>query len=325
MNRSLFTKRIFLKPYEYPELLDFKDAIRNSYWIHTEFNFTGDIQDFRVNVTPTEKSVITRAILSISQVEVTVKRYWGDLYYIFPKPEIDAVGATFADSEVRHQDAYSFLLEKLGMNELFLKIPEFEPLMKRIEYMDKFMRDRNLSKQQQIISLALFSMFIEHNSLFSQFLIIMSFNKHKTLFKGISNAVEATSKEEEIHGKFGIELYRILRTEHSDLFTPEFFAQLEEMSNEAFKAEMDIVDWIFEEGDLSFITKAEVKNYLMHRYNNSLQNIGLEGIYEVDKKLLERTKWFDEEILATKENDFFNKRSTDYSKKQKEFTEDDLF
>lgn len=29
-------------------------------------------------------------------------------------------------------------------------------------------------------------------------------------------------KEEEIHGKFGIALYEILRDEHSELFTPEF-------------------------------------------------------------------------------------------------------
>ena len=44
--RRLFVPRFEIKPYEYPELLEFKDAIRHSYWLHTEFNFTGDIQDF---------------------------------------------------------------------------------------------------------------------------------------------------------------------------------------------------------------------------------------------------------------------------------------
>ena len=32
-------KRINLKPYEYPELNEYVDAIRHSYWIHTEFKF----------------------------------------------------------------------------------------------------------------------------------------------------------------------------------------------------------------------------------------------------------------------------------------------
>ena len=41
-------------------------------------------------------------------------------------------------------------------------------------------------------SVLLFSLFIEHVSLFSQFLIMMSFNKDKNLFKGISNVVEST-------------------------------------------------------------------------------------------------------------------------------------
>ncbi|MCB0744514.1 MAG: ribonucleotide reductase, partial [Ignavibacteriae bacterium] len=35
--------------------------------------------------------------------------------------------------------------------------------------------------------------------------------------------------------------------------------------------------------------------------------------------------WFDEEIIGTKDNDFFNKRGTTYSKKQKSITANDLF
>lgn len=141
-------------------------------------------------------------MLAISQVEVNVKRFWGELYRYFPKPEMDDVGGTFAESEVRHKDAYSFLLEKLGLNEMFSQIHEIEPLMNRIRYMESFMKDKDAGKGEFVLSLVLFSLFVEHISLFGQFIIMMSFNKHKNLFKGISNAVEATSKEEEIHGKF---------------------------------------------------------------------------------------------------------------------------
>ena len=42
---SIFTPRINILPYQYPELLKYKDAIRHSYWIHTEFNFTSDINN----------------------------------------------------------------------------------------------------------------------------------------------------------------------------------------------------------------------------------------------------------------------------------------
>ncbi|WP_373766759.1 ribonucleotide-diphosphate reductase subunit beta [Glaesserella sp.] len=325
MSRNIFQKRIQIKPYEYPELLEFKDAIRHSYWLHTEFNFTGDIQDYRTNINDHERHVLTRAMLAISQVEVNVKRFWGELYRYFPKPEMDDVGGTFAESEVRHKDAYSFLLEKLGLNDMFTQITAIEPLMNRIRYMEDFMREKDTGKGQFVLSLVLFSLFVEHISLFGQFLIMMSFNKHKNLFKGISNAVEATSKEEEIHGRFGIALYEILRDEHSELFTPAFFEELKTLSSQAFEAERSILDWIFEEGDLSFITRATVENYIMNRYNNSLMTLGLEPPYDVDPALLKETEWFDIEILSTKETDFFNKRSTDYSKKMKQITADDLF
>ncbi|MDE3973205.1 ribonucleotide-diphosphate reductase subunit beta [Glaesserella parasuis] len=325
MARNIFEKRIQIKPYEYPELLEFKDAIRHSYWLHTEFNFTGDIQDYRTNINDHERHVLTRAMLAISQVEVNVKRFWGELYRYFPKPEMDDVGGTFAESEVRHKDAYSFLLEKLGLNDMFTQIAEIEPLMKRIRYMEDFMREKDTGKGQFVLSLVLFSLFVEHISLFGQFIIMMSFNKHKNLFKGISNAVEATSKEEEIHGRFGIALYEILRDEHSELFTPEFFEELKNLSQQAFEAERGILDWIFEEGDLSFISRKTVENYIMNRYNNSLSILGLEPPYDVDPDLLKETEWFDIEIISTKETDFFNKRSTDYSKKMKQITADDLF
>ena len=51
----------------------------------------------------------------------------------------------------------------------------------------------------------------------------------------------------------------------------------------------------------------------------------MQPIFEVDKKVLETTKWFDIEITGTKEGDFFYKKSVDYNKKSKSITADDLF
>lgn len=65
-----------MKPYEYPELLEYVDAIRHSYWIHTEFNFTSDVQDFKVNVTDAERNALKNTMLAIAQIEVSVKTFW---------------------------------------------------------------------------------------------------------------------------------------------------------------------------------------------------------------------------------------------------------
>ena len=195
--RNIFERRMTLKPFEYPELYEYVPAIRHSYWIHTEFNFTSDIQDFKTHLSESEKNAIKNAMLAISQIEVAVKNFWGDIYHKIPKPEVGAVGSTFAESEVRHTDAYSHLLEILGLNTEFKNLKKNPVIMKRVRYLDAALTSSKSENEREYTeSILLFSLFIEHVSLFSQFLIIMAFNKHKNMLKGISNVVEATSKEE---------------------------------------------------------------------------------------------------------------------------------
>lgn len=320
---SIFTERIKIKPYEYPHLIDYLEAITNSYWLHTEFNYTSDIQDFKVTMSPTERDVMKRALLSIAQMEMSVKNFWTDIKKQLPKPEIGMVGDTFGESEVRHARAYAHLVEILGLDEEYEKLFESVEFNKRLEFLD--FDSLKGDREEYAKRVLAFSLIVELVSLFSQFLVVMSFNKHRNTFKGVSNVVEATSKEEVIHGLFGIELFNIMREENPEWFDEQFKAQVYTICEHAFLDEQDLVGWIFQDGDLEFLSKAEVMEFVKNRMNNSLEKIGYEPLFDVDKELLSKTQWFNEEITATKHTDFFNKRSIGYSKKQKSITSNDLF
>jgi ribonucleoside-diphosphate reductase beta chain len=323
---DIFERRIALKPYEYPQLNQYVDAIRHSYWIHTEFNFIADIQDFKVNLNPVEQSAIKNAMLAISQIEVAVKNFWGDIYKKMPKAEIGAVGATFAESEVRHHDAYSHLLEILGLNNEFRNLKKNPVIMRRVNYLDNALKNsKSVDDKDYSESIMLFSLFIEHVSLFSQFLIIMAFNKHKNMLKGISNVVEATSKEEQIHGNFGIDIINIIKKENPTWFTKDHDDLVRNTCIEAYESESEIIDWIFEEGEIDFLPSAVVKEFVKERFNRSLKSIGITPVFEVDTILLRESEWFDDEIVGTKHGDFFDKRSVNYNKRSKSITSDDLF
>jgi len=323
---NIFEKRINLKPYEYPQLNDYVDAIRHSYWIHSEFNFTSDIQDFKTRLTVVEQNAIKNTMLAISQIEVAVKSFWGDIYHKMPKPEIGSVGATFAESEVRHHDAYSHLLEILGLNNEFKNLKKKPVIMRRVHYLETALKNaKSEDNKEYAESILLFSLFIEHVSLFSQFLIIMAFNKHKNMLKGVSNVVEATSKEEQIHGDFGIDVIRIIKDENPTWFDEEHSMLVRELCEEAFSSESKLVDWIFEAGELDFLPKNVINEFIKQRFNNSLESIGIDKVFDVDNSLLEQTEWFDDEIIGTKHGDFFVKRSINYSKRTKSITSDDLF
>ncbi|MGB6151455.1 MAG: ribonucleotide-diphosphate reductase subunit beta [Pricia sp.] len=323
---NIFEKRINLKPYEYPELYEYVPAIRHSYWIHTEFNFTSDIQDFKTSLSEVERSAIKNTMLAISQIEVAVKSFWGDIYHKMPKPEIGSVGATFAESEVRHADAYSHLLEILGLNQEFKNLKKKPVMMKRVQYLETALKNaKSEDNREYAESILLFSLFIEHVSLFSQFLIIMAFNKHKNVLKGISNVVEATSKEEQIHGDFGIDIIKIIKNENPDWFDVEHSLMIQQMCTDAFTAESKIVDWIFEKGEVDFLPKNVINEFIKNRFNTSLESIGVAKVFEIDESLLNETEWFDDEIIGTKHGDFFVKRSINYSKRTQSITSDDLF
>ncbi len=324
--RNIFEKRVNLKPYQYPELYEYVPAIRHSYWIHTEFNFTSDIHDFKTRLSDSERNAIKNTMLAISQIEVAVKSFWGDIYHKIPKPEVGSVGATFAESEVRHADAYSHLLEILGLNKEFKNLKKNPIIMRRVQYLESALSSAKSEDDRKYSeSVLLFSLFIEHVSLFSQFLIIMAFNKHKNMLKGVSNVVEATSKEEQIHGDFGIDLIKIIKEEKPEWFDQDFEYRIQDLCLKAYKAESGIIDWIFEQGELDFLPKAQVNEFIKDRFNRSLESIGVKKMFECNESLLLETEWFNDEIIGTKHGDFFDKRSINYSKRTQSITSDDLF
>ena len=153
----------------------------------------------------------------------------------------------------------------------------------------------------------------------------MAFNKHKNQLKGVSNVVEATSKEEQIHGDFGIDLIKIIKSENPDWFDFIYEKRIQDMCKSAFEAESKIIDWIFEKGELDFLPKKQINEFIKDRFNRSLQSIEVEPVFKTDESLLSKTEWFNDEIIGTKHGDFFVKRSINYSKRTQSITGEDLF
>jgi ribonucleoside-diphosphate reductase beta chain len=321
----IFQPRASIKPYEYPEVVEFAKPIREAFWTVDHFNFAKDVQDYQVLLTPLERSAIKRTLLAISQVEVKVKEFWGDLYKVFRKSEFNIVSSTFAECESRHMETYSELLERLGLNNEFDHILEVPAIAARVDYISEAMKHASsTNRQQYIMTLTLFSLFIENVSLFSQFAIIKSFSKERNTLKAVDNAVQATQKEELVHGMFGTFLINLVKKEVPEWFGAEFYEVVRTACLKAYAAELNIIDWIFEEGELEFLPKTVLHSFLKKRFNESVVGIGGEPIFDEDDiGDLSSLKWFDEEIRAATHVDFFDKKSPNYAKT--EISANDLF
>ena len=323
---GIFDKRISYKPFEYPEVLQFIEAINKSYWVHSEVDFTADVQDFHSQLEPHEKNAIKHALLAIAQIEVNVKTFWGNLYNHLPKPELNGLGATFAECEFRHSEAYSRLLEVLGYNDEFLNVVDIPAVKDRIDYLSKVLKNANSQDPKSYVSsLLLFSILIENVSLFSQFAIILSFTRFKGYMKNVSNIIAWTSVDEQIHANGGIYLINKIREEQPYLLTDEDIESIYDLVDESIEMESNILDWIFELGEIQHVSKKNLLDFMKYRVDDSLKKIGMKTRYNVSPEDYKPMVWFEEEVFANSMDDFFAKRPVDYTKHDKSITANDLF
>lgn len=316
---SVFDKRLGYKPFEYPEVMQFVDAINRTFWVHSEVDFTADTQDFLSNLNEVEKEVVKRSLLSIAQVEVGVKAFWGDLYNYFPKPEFNCLGATFAECEVRHSEAYARLLEVLGYTDEFSKVVEVPIFKKKFELIDEFMKNN----QNIVWKLIFFTIVIENTSLFSQFANILSFTRFKGYLKNTSNIIAWTSVDEQTHANGGIYLINLLRDEG---FIPDDIqVRLEDAITKYMAYETELLEWIYEKGELDFFTKEDMLNFMRFRVDEALSKMGFKKMFKITTEQLKPMKWFEEDVFANELDDFFAKRPTAYTKHDKSITANDLF
>lgn len=322
----IFEEQLSRKPDHYPWAQEFIEAIHSGFWTDKEFSFNSDIQDFKINLNQKERDIISKSLSAIGQIEIQVKKFWSKLGENLPHPSLYDLGFAMANTEVIHGNAYERLLESLGMNSIFeenLKVP---CLLNRVKYLrkynHKYYKD---SKKQYVYSIVLFTLFIENISLFSQFYVINWFYKNKNVLKDTNQQVKYTRQEEQIHALVGIKIINEIKKEHPELFDEELINRILHESDEAIKSECDIIDWIIGDYDENGLNGNILKEFIKFRLNESLKQIKVEPVYDIDQSLISQTDWFDETLLGNTSTDFFHSRPVEYSKNNKSFDPEELF
>ena len=322
----IFDEQIARKPDHYPWTADFIKAMHNGFWSSDEFSFNSDIHQFKTEMCEEEREIIKRTLSAIAQIEVAVKKFWAKLGDNLPHPSITDLGYVMANVEVIHNNAYEKLLTVLGLNHVFEENLKLDIIKGRVNYLRKYNHKYyNDSKKQYIYSLALFTIFVENVSLFSQFYIINWFNRYKNVLKDTSQQTAYTVREEMLHFLTGVKIINTIREEYPELFDSELEERIVHEAQQALISEFKIVDWMLDNFNEEGLNSDILKEFIKNRMNESLQQIGFNTAFEVNKELLAETMWFEEEILGNNMSDFFHKRPVEYSKKSQSFDESNLF
>lgn len=318
---GLQTYRENYKPFEYQEPLNFIAQINKSYWTHDEVSFTGDVQDYQA-LDHIKRSYTKRSMLMVSTIEVTIKMFWGGLYSMFPKPELNGLGVTLAENEFRHSEAYSRLGDVVGYNDEMKEILNVPAIKNMVDFLNTELKSDNV-----FTKIGLFGLTTENGLLFESFATIYSNTRFDGVMKNISNMVAWTSVDEQIHANVATWLLNTLMLENNmskdEMLKHE--GEFREVIMKFMDLMSDIRDWIFEEGEPEHFTKVDLENFTKRRIDDALHNIGFSKIFNITDSEYEPMEWFDQEVFANTLDDFFAKRPVDYTKHDKPITGADLF
>jgi ribonucleoside-diphosphate reductase beta chain len=319
---SLLDPRFTFKPFEYEFATYYSKLINDSYWTHTKVNFDGDRLGF-YRLPEKERNILKRCALCISQIEIPIKKFWVSVGELIPKPEFYILGVTNGEAEARHSLAYSQLLTFLGLEHEFIDFMKNPVIQNRFAWLSK---DRPTVSASIAKSIAVFAMLIENVSLFSQFLIMLSYKRKLGEMKNIANMIEWTIYDETAHFMSGAYIYKTLIKEYPSVNTEAFQNDIYEIAEQSIYHEEKIVDYILDGHELPFLKKDTIIEFIKNRVNLSMLDLNLKPVFNnLNQELLKETFWFEEKFKGTSHDDFFSNRPVQYAMNNVSFSQESVF
>lgn len=309
---GLQDKRINYRPFLYEKAYEFWTKQQQAHWLPSEVQMSGDIQDWKLKLSESEKDVIGGVLKGFIQTELVVNDYWTQrVAKWFPHPEIVMMATTFGSFESIHTIAYAQLNDSLGIEDYDAFL--YEPTAKaKIDRLTEIPLES--SKTEIAKSLAVFSGFTEGVSLFSSFAILFNFSRFNKL-KGVGQIISWSVRDEATHAQAGCWLFREFIKENPEIWTDELKKEIYQAARNTIELEDDFIDKVFEKGSIEGLDPKDLKQFIRYRANVKLGDLGLKTNWKnLDQEALKRMEWFDALTSGNSQQDFFAGRETNYSK-----------
>ena len=306
---SLLKTREYYKPFDYPWMYDYYKLQNQMHWMPESVPLHTDVKDWQ-DITDKEKNLLTQIFRLFTQSDVDVASGYIDRYMrIFRKPEARMMMGSFANMEAIHQDAYSLLLDTVGMPEIEYKaFAEYEEMSNKHEYISELKTVRS-DKRSIAKTLAVYSAFTEGLQLFSSFAILLNFPRFGKM-KGMGQIVTYSIRDESMHVEAMTKLFREFIQENLDIWTDDFKKEIYEICRHMVKLEDKFLDLVFDMGDLEGLTKKDMYAYNRYIADRRLLQLGLKTNYDQRENPL---GWIDE-VTGVEHQNFFEGRATSYMK-----------
>ena len=306
---SLLSKRSHYKPFDYPWMFDAYVEQNQMMWLPEDVPLHNDVKDWQ-ELTKAEKHLLTNIFRLFTQSDTDVHFGYLDRYMrYFKLPEARMMMTSFANMESIHQQAYSLLLDTVGLPESEYKaFVEYEEMSEKHEFITGY-KSNSRDTKSILRNLAVFSAFTEGLQLFSSFVILLNFPRFGRM-KGMGQIISYSIRDESLHVESMTRLFRELVKENKELWTDGLKEEIYEAGRKMVDLEKRFLNLVFSMGDIPGLTKKEMYAYVEYIADRRLLQLGLSPYFNVKDNPLD---WLGA-VLGVEHVNFFEGRATAYMK-----------
>jgi ribonucleoside-diphosphate reductase beta chain len=303
-------ERLVYKPFEYEFAYKYWKLQQQSHWLPEEATLGDDVRDYKTRLTNAERNLITQIFRFFTQSDIEIGNCYHKHYMKHFKPfEVQMMLTAFANMETIHVDAYSHLLDTLGLPdteyEAFL---EYKEMKDKFDWLRSFHPDDPMSVAE---SLAAFSGATEGMSLFASFAILLNFPRHNKMM-GMGDIISWSVRDESLHCEGIAKLFQTYVEEKKEEINRfELSRRIKVVFEQAVDNEDKFIDLAFEMGPVEGLEAFEMKQYIRYIADIRLKQLGEEPLYNIAKNPL---PWLATMLNGVEFGNFFETRVTEYSK-----------
>lgn len=301
---------------QYPEADEFVRTQLKILWTADEIQVEKDVHDILTNCTEAEKHGIFTVLKLFTLYELRAGAdYWtGRFMRSFPRHEMAGLGSCFGMVELCvHKLFYNKINELLNAaNDSFYTDYVNNPILReRMEFIDSI-----INHDDDLVSLAGFSM-VEGVVLYSSFAFLKHFQSNgKNKLMNVVRGINFSVRDENLHSIAGAWTFNTLNKQ--TVIGIERFADIEydiyQCAWKIYEHEEQIIDMIFEKGEIEGIDRMQMKSFVKSRINLCLSNLNLEPIFGIESGTDTISQWFYKGINNYQMNDFFTGGGREYSR-----------
>jgi len=305
---SLLKERKSYKPFSYPWAYQMFKHHEQIHWLGEEVPLAEDIRDWNKKLQPHERNLLTQIFRFFTQADVEVQNCYHKNYSkVFKPGEIIMMLTSFSNRESIHQDAYSLLLETVGMPESeYEAFLQYKAMADKHDYLQQFGMD---TPKDILTTMAVFGAFTEGLQLFASFAMLLNFPRFNKM-KGMGQIVTWSVRDESLHCEGIIKLFHTF-AEETGAYTQDVKDNIIGCCLKSIELEDVFIDLAFELGPVEGMTKGDIKKYIRYIADWRLGQLHLPPIFNIKTHPL---PWLESMLNGVEHANFFETRATEYSK-----------